>query len=1064
MSTARRKRFKNISAPRSATTIIIWVIGGAALAAVGAPVDYQRDIQPIFAEHCLQCHGPDEGARQAGIRFDVRDSALAEAESGATPIVPGSPGDSELLRRVSSADADVVMPPPDQNNPLNSRQIELLKRWLTEGAPYTDHWAFVAPQRPDVPQVDTKPEQQVPPATRHPIDAFILDRLADERLSMSVTAPRDVLCRRIYLDLIGLPPSPHQVIQFVDDAARDLAAAVNSLLDELLESEHFGEKWARHWMDVARYADTNGYEKDEPREQWAWRDWVIRAINADMPYDQFLVEQIAGDLLPGRTQDTLVATGFLRNGLVNEEGAVLPEQFRMEGMFDRMDCIGKAVLGLSIQCAQCHSHKFDPIAQHEYYGMLAMLNNTCEARSWVYTPEQQKKIADIHGALRAIQTGHKPADNSQVGDSSHPNAAADLTAWEIQQTESTPRWEILDTTEQIWVGGVNHPDELPDHSVLVLGQPSAEGEMYVVAEPVFDGVTGMRLEALTHGDLPFGGPGRNVKATFAITELTVQVRAPDSDQWEDLPLRNATTDFSEPEQVLSGEEDKKEEEKRRAGPISFLIDGNETTGWRADRGPVIRHTASVVVVQFHDPVIRPEGTRLKVSLAYKHSPPGGLSQSTMVGRTRFAITRTPYPRAAAYNHAATLAMEKTATARNAADQAAIFRAWVQSVPQLNHVFDDIVALEKKYPEALTSVLTLTARPPEEPRQTNLLARGVWDKPVRPIQPHVPAVLHPISAKNPDRLAFARWLADPRSPLTARVHVNRVWQAMFGAGLVESPEDFGIRAAQPEYHRLLDWLAVELMDRGWSTKHLIRTIVTSRAYQQSSRATPMSLERDPQNRLIARGPRFRVEAEVVRDIALSVSGLLSPKTGGPSVYPPVPESVLAYNFGRPKYWVVAEDADRYRRAIYLFRKRSMPDPVLSSFDSPNADTACARRERSNTPLASLTSLNETIFVEAARALALRVLREGGSTDEQRADYGFQLCTSRPATAAERDELLELISTQRQRLAEGWLSINEVATGDPDQQPDLPPDTIPQDVATWTIAARVLLNLDETMSKN
>ena len=1002
------------------------------------PVDFQRQIQPLFAEHCLECHGPDERARQANLRIDVREIAVTRRGSDRIAIVPGNPDESELIARVSSDDPNFVMPPPEHEKPLTQEQRSTLRRWITEGAPYSRHWSFVAPRRPEVPTVE--------PPVRNPIDAFVAERIARDNLKASPPASYPVLCRRIYLDLIGLPPTPEQVDTFSREAAEDLPTSVDRLVNRLLDSERFGEKWARHWLDVARYSDTNGYEKDMPREQWAWREWVIRAINNDRPYDRFLIEQIAGDLLPNHTQDQLVATGFLRNSMINEEGAIDYEEFRMASIFDRMDCIGKAVLGMSIQCAQCHSHKYDPISQEEYYGMFAFLNDTSEAMSWVYSLEQLNQIARIEKSIHEIETRLK---------TSHPDWQSELAAWEEKQKATAPKWEILDTTEQVWEGGLNHPRELRDHSITVMGHKTQDGKMYFDAEPALDGITGLRFEVLTHGDSPFGGPGRSPTGTFTASELEVSSLSPGDKDWKPLPLKNASADFSEEEK--SRENDEK---KRRVGPVAFLVDGKLETAWRADRGPGLRNTDSVAVIQFAEPLHRPTGTQLRVTIELRHSA-GACAQ---LGRMRFALTKSPDPRAASYDYAATRAMQKPSAERSASERSTVFKAWRRDIPELKNFDDEISALEKQYPEAETSVLSTIPREPEIPRETFLLDRGAWDKPLEKISPHVPSMLHPISVEKPDRLDFARWLADRRSPLTARVQVNRVWQAIFGTGPVETPEDFGTRTAQPEHLDLLDWLAVDFMDRGWSTKQLIHTILTSTTYQQTSRATAELLEHDPQNRLLARGPRFRAEAELVRDIALSVSGLIHHKIGGPSIFPPVPESMRAYNYGGTGYWKVAPVPERYRRGIYVFRKRAMPDPVLTSFDAPNADFSCARRVRSNTPMAALVSLNEPIFVEAARALALKILHEGGTNDTDRVNYAFRLCTARTPQEDERKAVITLLNDCRERLAKGWLSINEVATGDPGKSPEIPPESSPQDAAAWTIAARVLLNLDETVTKN
>ena len=1043
--------------------------------ALGAePVDFQRQVRPILAEHCFQCHGPDEGARQAALRLDLRDAALKGGDSGEAALAPGRPDASELLRRLQSTDPNEVMPPPKAKKPIRPADAEILRRWVAEGATYAQHWAFEPPQA------------MVPKLPGHPVDAMVAARLKEEQLELSPGATSEQLCRRLYLDLIGLPPSPRDVDDFVRASIESRPAAVDALVTRLLASEHYGEKWARHWLDVARYSDSNGYEKDLPREQWAWRDWVIRALNRDLPYNEFLIQQIAGDILAKcdltlnilngdlndnlesrtRRQDLVVASGFLRNGMVNEEGAIVPEQFRMEGMFDRMDCVGKAALGLSLQCAQCHSHKFDPLSHDEYFGIFAFLNDTHEAQSWVFTPEQLQKIGEIATALQAADARLKQRE---------PNWEQMLAEWARQQRETATKWDVVDTTEQTWVGGLNHPQELADHSVLVLGHPSTSGDMYLIAplpgDETSTPVTGLRLEALRHGDLPFGGPGRSKWGTFAITELKVEIQLPGSEsKWEAVALGEPTADFSETDHEIEDffrDAGRDKDRKRRVGPVAFLTDGKDDTAWRADRGPIRRHTESAAVIPFAQPKAYPAGTQLKVSLVFHHGGSGNGRDNVQLGRMRLGLTTAPNPRAPSYDHAATLALAEPVS--KAAVQADIlFNAWRQGTAEFRELNDEIASLWRQLPEAETSVLHLAERQAIDPRPTHLLDRGGWDKPTHRVAPGVPSVLHPLQRAAgiehpPTRLDFARWLADERSPLTARVQVNRVWQAIFGIGLVETPEDFGTRAPQPVHRDLLDWLAVDFMRHGWSQKYLVRQILTSATYQQSSHVTPVLLERDPQNRLLARGPRFRTEAEVVRDIALTVSGLLTPRVGGPSLFPPVPPSVLEYNYFKPAYWIPATGPERYRRALYVFRKRSMPDPALSSFDAPNSDFACARRIRSNTPLAALVSLNEPIFVEAAQALALRILREGGSDDAARADYAFRLCTGRAPHAAEREEVLSLLRSRRQRIADGWLNPREIATGDASRLPTLPANATPQDAAAWTILSRVLLNLDETISK-
>jgi hypothetical protein len=986
-------------------------------------VDFRRDVRPILADHCLVCHGPDAATRKSGLRLDHRAGALSGGRSGTAAVVPGHPEHSELFQRISSRDTDLVMPPHRQKNPLSQKQIDTLKQWISEGASYENHWAFTPPVKASLPRL----------GMTNPVDAFVLARLKGLHLPLSPAAPSGTLYRRLYLDLIGLPPSPQELAACQRDG-------YEATVDRLLQSERFGEKWARHWLDVARYSDTNGYEKDLRREQWAWRDWVIDALNRDMPYDQFLIEQLAGDLLPGAGQSQRIATGFLRNSMVNEEGAIVPEEFRMVEMFDRMDCLGKAVLGLTTQCAQCHSHKFDPLTQDEYYGMFAFLNNCYEAQSWVYTTDQFRTLAGMPARVEAVEARIRAV---------RPKWAQELAAWEHERARQRVAWEPLIFLELGSISGLNHPTQEADRSLLMIGHPS--DDVFMIAEPDLTGVTGLQLEALTHGDLPYNGPGRGQTGNWTARELEVFTRKPGAKDWEKVKLVNATADFSQPQR-------RQGDKKKATGPVAFLIDGSDDTTWSSDCGPGRRNEPSVAVVQFERPLTLPRKTQLKIALRMD-------TGVGMLGCCRLSITRQPSPTAPSVDHAAMLALQTPASGRTPAQNAALFAAWRAQVAELKALNEEIDAITKSVPRAMTSVLHLREREPAKHRVTHLLKRGLWDQPGQEVQPHVPAALHPYPPDAPrTRLGFARWLADRSSPLTARVAVNRVWQAIFGVGLVETPEDFGTRSPSPVYRELLDWLAVDFMDNGWRHKQLIRTIVLSAVYRQSSQAAPDLLERDPRNAWLARGPRFRADAEVVRDIALSASGLLVNKLGGPGVIPPVPQNVLDYNYTYPSYWKPDEGPQRYRRTVYGFRKRSMPDPVMAAFDCPNADVACARRTRSNTPLAGLTGLNEPIFVEAARGLALRVLHEGGQDDARRIDYALLLCVSRAALPAERETLLALLQSTRRRLAEGWLNPREIATGDPAKLPALAAGATPQDAAAWTIVARVLLNLDETLSKN
>lgn len=1026
------------------------VVLRAATTADATP-DYIRDVRPILADHCFQCHGMDAKSRESGLRLDLRDAAVQGGDSGEPAIQPGDPDASQLIHRITSRDESDRMPPGDAE-PLTPQQVEVLRKWIAAGAPYQMHWALIPPEKPTVPTALTRSSDS---AGGNEVDSFVLARLQAEKLLPAPEASRATLLRRLSLDLIGLPPSPQEVEDFLAD---DAPGGYERQVDRLLASPHFGEKWARHWLDVARYADSDGYEKDLPRKQYLWRDWVIDAINRDMPYDQFVVEQVAGDLLPNATQSQRVATGFLRNGMVNEEGAIIYEQYRMQGLFDRLDCLGKAVLGLTIQCAQCHTHKFDPISHEDYYRLLAFLNDDYEAISWVYDDEQLKQIATIE------QEVHKLEDQLKAD---HLDWEQRFAAWQAEAKQLADAWANLTPIEPEWIGGLAHPEALPDKSVMTLGFRPTVGDLVVMAETDAAQVTALRLEALTHGDLPFGGPGRSGRGTFAISELIVEARPLDKPDgpWERVAIGDVTANFAQAEQPIGAPYRLKDDDKRIIGPAKFLADGKEDTAWGADRGAGRRHQDLAVHLQLDKPLANPKGTRLKFTLKFAHGGSDAHGRhNNFLGRFRLAATGSEAPLPTlprSIYEALSIPVEQRTDRQNQE----LFTFWRELDPSFAATNAAIDKLWSGYPEGET-VLNLVARAPEHHRQTAILDRGEWQQPTIAVTPGVPEALNPLPPDAPpNRLTLARWLVDRRSPVAARVAVNRVWQSLFGIGLVETSEDFGVRASPPSHPELLDWLAVDFMEHDWSLKHLLRSIVTSTTYRQNSNFTNDLLERDPKNRLLARGPRFRVDAEVARDAVLAASGLLNLKRGGPSFFPPVPDSMFATSFiPASDFWETAPAPERYRRSVYLFRRRSMPDPVLESFDAPNGDFACARRTRSNSPLASLAALNESVFVDAARALALRVLREAGSTERERAERAFMLCTNRPPTANEIEEILSLYRTQRQRLADGWISPRAITTGKHEDLPDLPEGVSPADAAAWTVVTRVLLNLDETFTKS
>ncbi|HEY7180169.1 MAG TPA: DUF1549 and DUF1553 domain-containing protein [Blastocatellia bacterium] len=922
------------------------------------------------------------------------------------------------------------------------------------------HWAFVKPERPAPPEVKNTAW------VRTPIDRFILSRLEKEGLTPSPEADRVTLLRRLSLDLTGLPPTIAEVDAFLNDRSPN---AYEKQVERLLASPHYGERWGRHWLDSARYADSDGFEKDKQRSVWFYRDWVINALNADKPYDQFVIEQIAGDLLPPKsdpkaTQDQIVATGFLRNSMINEEGGVDPEQFRMEAMFDRMDAIGKSILGLTIQCAQCHNHKFDPLKQEEYYRMFAFLNNSYEGSVPVYTPEEQMKRANVIGRIREIEAALRERT---------PDWRKRMAEWETKVTKDQPEWTVVKPeVEEISNGGQRYLP-MKDGSFLAQGYAPTKHRVKMSVKVDQQNITAFRLELLTDANLPMGGPGRSVKGGCALTEFEVEAApAGDPGKITKIKIVRATADYNQPERELEPIYDDKSKRRRLTGPIEFAIDGKDETAWGIDAGPGLRNQPRKAVFAAEKPIANEGGTILTFYLKQNH---GGWNsddnQNNNLGRIRLSITTAPDAAADPLPSGVREILSIPGERRAEAQIETIFSYWRTTVPEFDEANKQVVELWRQYPEA-SSQLVLRER--EDARETHQLKRGDFLRPDKVVTPGVPAFLHPLPAgAAPDRLTFAKWLVDPNSPTTARSMVNRLWQAYFGAGLVATPEDFGMQCEAPSHPELLDWLAVEFMEGGngaargaepWGLKHIHRLIVNSAVYRQSSKVTPRLLERDPLNRLLARGPRMRVEAEIVRDIALAASGLLNPKVGGPSVFPPAPDFLFLppASYG-PKPWYESRDEDRYRRALYTFRYRSTPYPMLQTFDAPNADFSCVRRARSNTPLQALTTLNETLFLEAARALALKTVKEGGATDSARLEFAFRSVLARRPAQAESAELIGLLNRQRERFVTGELNPWNLATNDPDKPFALPKGEKMENLAAWTAVARVLLNLDETITK-
>jgi hypothetical protein len=1024
---------------------VLFLAASVSRATADEPIHFRRDVRPILSAVCYQCHGPDEKQRKAHLRLDTKLGAFADRD-GSFALVPGKPKGSLLFQRITAQDPKKLMPPRRSGKKLTAAQIGLIRRWIEQGAKWSDHWAFVPPMRPALPAVG--PQSWV----RNPIDAFILARLEQQGLQPSPEADRNTVLRRLSLDLIGLPPTAVEVDAFLADPSPE---AYEHQVERLLNSPHYGERWGRHWLDAARYADSDGYEKDKPRPVWAYRDWVIGALNRDLPYDRFIIEQLAGDLLPNATQDQRVATGFLRNSMLNEEGGVDPEQFRMEAMFDRMDAIGKSILGLTIQCAQCHSHKFDPLTQEEYYRMFAFLNNDNEANIAVYTPVQQQLRADVFRHIHDIE-----ADLQHR----HPDWRQRIAAWEASVKGNQPQWVVVQPEVRDESDGGQKYLPLKDGSLLAQSYAPTHHRVKLAVRTDVRNIRAFRLELLNDPNLPLGGPGRSITGGCALTEFEVEAAPADAPQKVTrVKFVKATSDFEQPEKPLETMFDDKSGKRRMTGPVAYAIDGKDETAWGIDAGPGRRNQPRKAVFNADKPIDNPHGTLLTFYLKQNH---GGWNsddnQTNNLGRFRLAVTTAANAVADPVPQGVRDILAIPPAQRSPAQVAAVFSYWRTTVPEFREANAQIEGWWKKHPEG-ASQFALQAR--GEPRETHMLTRGDFLKPGKTVSPGVPAFLHPLSpGAPPTRLTFARWLVDRNSPTTARAIVNRVWQAYFGTGIVSTSEDLGSQSEAPSYPELLDWLAVEFMDRGWSLKTLHRLIVTSATYRQSSRVTPEHLAKDPANRLLARGPRLRVEAEIVRDVALAASGLLDDKIGGPSVHPPAPAFLFEppASYG-PKVWKEDKGTERYRRGLYTFRFRSVPYPVLEAFDAPNGDFSCTRRARSNTPLQALATLNETLFMECARALALRTVREGGTTDAARLSYAVRRCLGRQPKEREASVLLGLLHKETQRFEQGKTNSWQLAAADPKQPPSLPKGITAPQLAAWTTVSRVLLNLDETITK-
>lgn len=1172
------------------------------MAATPKGPDFNTAVRPILSQHCFKCHGPDDLSRKGNLRLDLRDSAIHAAKSGAVALVPGKPQSSELVARIHSRDPDEVMPPPSTRQTLTDAEKKTLEAWIAAGAEYVPHWAFQRPRAITPPQAGTSNWP------RNPIDQFVFQRLRQHGFSPSEAADPYTLARRVSLDLTGLPPTPAEVEAFLKDPSD---SGYERWVDQLLASPRYGERWGRRWMDLARYADTNGYEKDRTRSIWPWRDWVIRALNADMPFDRFTIEQLAGDLLPNATPDQRIATGFHRNTMLNEEGGIDPLEFRFHAMTDRVATTGTTWLGLTVGCAQCHTHKYDPIPHREYYQLMAFLNNTeepdmelpdpseeaqyqarlseadsltatlaeqfpieeaawstptltearskkgatvrpMEDQSALFTgvtpetdtltlvvttretrvdrlrldtlldealpkkgpgrvahgnfvlselkvtaapwdaPDRIQKIA-LHQAQADVEQSGFPAGNA-IDDQLQTGWAVDVGGNQLNQPHhltvrfreevafpSGIRFEITlehqqaaqhligrpriqlgrtvsdgrsvaerrksaaEAAFQKWLGKARSSavrwsplrpssatSNLPlltvqdDASILASGDISKSDTYQLTFNAPSEAVTAVRLEALPDPHLPKNGPGmayyEGPKGDFFLGELSL-IAGGQSVRW-----KSSSQSFGK--NAFGAE-----------ATAALAVDGDPQTGWSTAGREGQRHEAVFVP---EAPI--PGNADLKLSLLF------GRHYACSLGRFRVSVTTQ-----AGGVQARDLPTELEPllliadAALTEAQRSQLRRHFLLTTPELGESQKRIAQLRQR-PTPKTT-LVMQERPPGNPRPTFLHRRGEYLQPTDRVEPGVLSAIATLPSNlPPNRLGLARWLVSTNNPLTARVTVNRQWQAFFGKGLVRTTEDFGYQGDSPSHPELLDWLAVDFMEHGWSLKRLHKQIALSATYRQSSRTRPEHLTQDPDNRWLARGPSVRLDAEIIRDAALKASGLLSDTMGGPGVYPPQPSGVMEAAWGGSA-WPTSEGQNRYRRSLYTFTKRTAPFAMFNTFDAPTGESCLARRETSNTPLQALTLLNDVFFIEVSQAMGRDLARQPGSVS-QRIQSAFQRCMTRPPTEAELQSLETFWNNQFQRFQTQELDAAAVAG---------PGEGSIVEQATWAALSRALLNLDEMITK-
>lgn len=1020
-------------------------------------IEFNRDVRPILSDYCFACHGPDKNHREADLRLDTEEGLLGtDGKSGV--VKPGNSQESELLRRVLLADGEEKMPPAEFGKQLDENQIKILKQWIDEGGSFQGHWSFQPIARP------TPPADVDPQSVRNEIDRFILKELARNQLPLAPEADRRTLARRLSFDLTGLPPSPELVDRFIQDTDPQ---AYENLVDELLASEHYGERMAMWWLDLVRYADTVGYHGDQNVGISPFRDYVIRTFNQNRPFDRFTIEQLAGDLLPNPTQEHLIASGYNRLGMMSAEGGVQDKEYLAKYIAERVRNLGGTWLGVTLGCCECHDHKYDPFATKEFYQFEAffadieergLYSGAHESGAWgatmqVPTPEQTAKLHELDQQL---------AELKKVLATSTPELEAEQARWE----SSLPRWTVLKPNEASGTGGVTLTVQ-EDASVLASGESPATTQYDLtfadIAATLGEGksIAAIRLEVLPDDSLPARGPGRAGNGNFVLTEVIAgplnseesNAEKPNPEkQIQPVLWKNATASYEQ-----TGAAGKNPYKK---WAIAAAIDSDaqgDQWGWAIMEQA---GQANAAVLELKDPALVTPGTPWRISLKQSHANP-----HHTLGKFRISVITEPLQAGAAIvstRKEIQNILDIPSSERNDSQKQQLAEYFRMQAPSLEPTRTELKSIEQQRAQANRAITTTLFTKSVTPRTIRVLARGNWMDDTGPIvEPAFPEVLPKLSRpQRLTRLDLAQWLTAPDHPLTSRVVVNRLWKLFYGAGLSRKSDDLGSQGEWPTHPELLDWLASRLIDSQWDIKQMVRLMVTSRAYRQTSNVPAEQWQRDPENRLLARQNRYRLDAEMIRDNAMATSGLLVTNIGGKSVFPYQPPGYWAYLNFPQREWQNSSGDGLYRRGLYTHWQRQYLHPALVTFDAPSREECAADRPRSNTPLQSLVLLNDPTYVEAARVLAQQVLKNGGSDTQRRLEWLFGRVLQRAIRAEELNVLTALIDKSATEYetnpteAEGLRKVGQYPS---------PAELDPKELAVWTNVCRVIFNLSETYTR-